>query len=480
MKRVIPFFILTALFLSSLSAQVYEAEEGKNSGVTPASEIQGYTGSGYLAFSSFLSGKCEITVQTKKEGDYALKFRYALKKPDANSAVKVVVDKDYYISTQKLPQTMEFTECYANNLMHLTKGQHIITVSGMNDGVLLDSIEVVAASKEIRKKVTPPSQLVTPNPSKEAVALYNYLCDQKGKGILSGQQIYNSGTEDVEAVAKVTGKNPAILGIDLIDFSPSRVSRGANGARTIPTAIQWWEDGGLITCCWHWNAPADLVDKNEPNKRWYEGFRTQATTFNWVKGVRDHESEEYKLLIRDIDAIAIPLMNLQLLDVPVLWRPLHEASGGWFWWGSKGAENYILLYQLVFDRLVNHHKLDNLIWVWNAQDPKWYPGDEYVDILSYDSYPGKHKHGTVTNELAKIQSATTQAKLCAISENGAIPDINKLAETKSVWSWFCTWNGEFTVGKNKAYSEEYTSADLLKQWYDTDWLITRDEVKFKK
>ena len=93
-------------------------------------------------------------------------------------------------------------------------------------------------------------------------------------------------------------------------------------------------------------------------------------------------------MIRDIDAIAVELTKLRDAHVPVLWRPLHEAEGGWFWWGAQGPKNYVRLYRLLYDRLTKVHKLDNLIWVYTSGGkPEWYPGDDVVDIIGADAYP---------------------------------------------------------------------------------------------
>ena len=78
-----------------------------------------------------------------------------------------------------------------------------------------------------------------------------------------------------------------------------------------------------------------------------------------------------------------------------------------------------------------------------------------------------------------VQTASTMPKLCALSENGPLPDIEKIAEEKLPWSWFCTWCGEF-VQKDGAYSGEYTDAETLKKFYNSEYLISRDEVKFKR
>ena len=78
--------------------------------------------------------------------------------------------------------------------------------------------------------------------------------------------------------------------------------------------------------------------------------------------------------------------ELQSAGVPVIWRPLHEAEGAWFWWGAKGPEPAKKLWGIVYDRLTNQHGLNNLIWLWNSVKTEWYPGSETVDLVSADTY----------------------------------------------------------------------------------------------
>lgn len=77
---------------------------------------------------------------------------------------------------------------------------------------------------------------------------------------------------------------------------------------------------------------------DEPGKEWWRGFYADSVTFDLEKALSDTESEEYKLLLADIDTIAVQLQRLKDAHVPILFRPLHEAEGGWFWWGAKGPE----------------------------------------------------------------------------------------------------------------------------------------------
>jgi mannan endo-1,4-beta-mannosidase len=111
-----------------------------------------------------------------------------------------------------------------------------------------------------------------------------------------------------------------------------------------------------------------------------------ATDFNVATALADTTNANYTLILRDIDAIAVQLKRLQSAHIPVLFRPLHEAEGGWFWWGAQGPEPSKKLWVLLYNRLTNYHKLNNLIWVWNSIAESWYPGDSIVDILSADVY----------------------------------------------------------------------------------------------
>ena len=197
----------------------------------------------------------------------------------------------------------------------------------------------------------------------------------------------------------------------------------------------------IVTLCWHWNAPSHLID--EPGKEWWRGFYTEATTFDLASTLAHPESDEYASLIRDIDVIAGHLQELKDVGVPVLFRPLHEAEGGWFWWGAKGPEPAKQLYRLLYDRLVNQHELNNLIWVWNSEQPEWYPGDDVVDIMSVDVYPKAGDHDPLAERYENLRNLVSDSKMIALAENGSIPDPQQMEEQGIHWSWFCTWTGEF-------------------------------------
>ena len=260
-------------------------------------------------------------------------------------------------------------------------------------------------------------------------------------------------------------------------YSPSRLEFGVVG-RDTDSAIKWWKEGGIVTFSWHWNAPKDLINQ-PPDKMWYSGFYTRATTFDVKKAMDNPDSEDYVLILRDIDAIAVQLKRLRDEGIPVLWRPLHEASGGWFWWGARGPEPCIKLWRLLYDRLTHYHKLNNLIWVWNGQHGDWYPGDEYVDIIGEDVYGGARAYGSQVGRFLTALSYTKANKVIALTENGTIPDPDALLLDEAAWAWYCTWCGGFVYkkeGEEVVYSEEHTELSMLKKVYNHEYVITRDQL----
>lgn len=242
---------------------------------------------------------------------------------------------------------------------------------------LIDAITLSPAVARGPHQIT--TTPVNPNADANAKALLKYLGSIYGKNILSGQQDQAS----LDWVTTNVGKTPAILGVDLMDYTESRISRGASST-DVDKAIAFAAKGGIINFVWHWGAPVGLYDTAE--QPWYSGFYTAATDFNLTTALKDTTNANYTLLIKDIDSIAAQLKKLESAGVPVLFRPLHEAEGKWFWWGAQGPEPAKKLWGIVYDRITNYHKINNLLWVWNSVAADWYPGSATVDVVSADTY----------------------------------------------------------------------------------------------
>jgi mannan endo-1,4-beta-mannosidase len=282
------------------------------------------------------------------------------------------------------------------------------------------------------KSISPPSEissaLVTPNPSREAQALIKFLREQYGKKVISGVMTLNS-FDEFDRVKKISGKAPAILGMDFMHHNRG-YTQWFNEDQILLDAEKHKEQNGITTFMWHWRDPS----------RKTESFYTSETNFD-LSLLQNPLSEEYQSIIKDIDYIASFLKKIP--HIPILWRPLHEASGTWFWWGAKGPHAYKVLYRLMFERLVHHHQINNLIWVWTAEknDILWYPGDDVVDIIGTDIY-----NGSMDEAFISLQSRYPD-KIISLSECGTLPDLNK-----SKWSWFMCWYGDFVLNNSALWT----------------------------
>lgn len=291
--------------------------------------------------------------------------------------------------------------------------------------------------------------LSNPNANETTKAVYQYISSLAGNHTLSAQQESTwMGSVDYEMdyIKKHTGKLPAIRGLDYMhdDFA------GVNSR-----AVKWWNEGGLVTICWH--TGADFTGE------WKHCMETSISDWN---AVLTEGTSEYDAFVAGMDKAAKALLELQEQGVTVLWRPFHEFDGKWFWWGKGGPESFVKLWRLMYTRFTEHWGLNNLIWVLGFSHLHhgyngWYPGDEYVDIIGSDSY-----EGGVQNKLYKSLTKITQSKPFAFHECGTNPTAEELATTP--WAWFMTWHTNYITEENKT--------DALNALYNSDYVITKDEL----
>ncbi|MFC5650021.1 glycosyl hydrolase [Paenibacillus solisilvae] len=463
-KESVPAEVTEAESLKGTSAaetaipMTFEAESGQLQGdLTIGKQPAGFSGSGYVT--GFKKPGDSVTIPVTAPADDIFELIVGYNGPSGDKDTELAVNGIAFGSVN-LRKTAGFTEVSAGKIA-LNRGENTITFNTGWGWYDIDYVKITNAAKNQEHQVV--KGLVNPNATPEALALQRYLVDSYGTSILSGQQNLNDALE----LKKPYGKLPAIVGFDMMDYSPSRVEHGAKSME-IDNALLWHDLGGIAAFTWHWNAPTDLIDSGE--KPWSSGFYTEATTFDLENALADPDSKSYKLLLRDMDAIAEQLKKLQDAKIPVLWRPLHEAEGGWFWWGAKGPEPCKQLWKLLYDRLTNVHHLNNLIWVWNSESPDWYPGDDTVDIISVDSYPAAGDYSPDINRYENLVKLVQDKKLVAMAENGPIPDPDLLTKLQANWSWYCTWGGEF-INDGKQNTKEHIQKVL-----DSSYVITLDEL----
>ncbi|MGS2763536.1 glycosyl hydrolase [Sinomicrobium sp. M5D2P9] len=305
-------------------------------------------------------------------------------------------------------------------------------------------------------------QPVNKNATEEARQLLSYIYTL-GDQILTGQHSYNENPSGFYNDAqKITGKYPAVWGTDLYWNQEENP-----GDRIVDEAFKMHEKGAIITIMWHVGRPTDDAPYN-----WQESVQKPISENDW-KQLLTPGSGIHKRWLAQADTIAKTLKKLQQHHIPVLWRPYHEMNGVWFWWGNKpGKDGYIKLWKMLYKRLTDHHKLNNLIWVWNANGPrdipydeaydykKFYPGADYVDILATDVYHYDYEQKDYENLLG-----LAAGKPIALGEVGELPK-PEILEKQPGWSWFMIWSD---------WLHTANTVERVKSMYDSPKSISRNE-----
>lgn len=436
-KLIILFLFFYAFSFAQTPVSSVEAENGvRSGGVTIASSISGYSGTGYVTTFRSSADKITVTMNVPAKGFYKLVVRY-------HSDYK---PQDLFVngsgpSSVAFPATTVFADMDAGKYL-LNSGANTFTIQSNWGWIDIDKFSLYSVQKNSYNIAL---NLINPNANTATKALYSFLLSNFNVKIISGQ------TNDwYNKIAPIAGKSPLLRAFDFQHYtqgysylwnnSINGFSFGAEDDGQVQTAIDWYNQSGkkgIVNFHWHWHSPfGGTVGTNT--------FYTNSTTFDVTKAVTPGTPENTKIL-EDIDAIAFQLKRLQTAGVPVLWRPLHEAGGGWFWWGAKGPVACKQLYQILYNRLTNDHGLNNLIWVWSTPETDWYPGNDSVDIVGNDSYPGAYNYDVQKSAFDRLYQLSTGNKLIAMSENGPIPNPDDCMTYDAPWSYFMSWSDLVTA-----------------------------------
>jgi mannan endo-1,4-beta-mannosidase len=390
-----------------------------------------------------------------------------------------------------------------------------VTVSGSGTTAAVTAINAAMTSKSVVitavsgtcsaactitvPKTSPAASLSDSSATANAQHLFQYLTDIYGSRIISGQ-MENAWNNDCNMLGRVytdTEKYPALMGFDFMNYTSmgytaenEQTERAVNfwngknySGTTIASGIH-----GIVAFMWHWRDPAAASGTTgyfytqSGNSSQYTTYKIpyDTTTDSW-----ETTSSDYTEMVSDLDTIAAELAELQTAGVPVLWRPLHEASGNigkytggtaWFWWGNGGetdiqhAESYIALWKFMYTYFTQTKSLHNLIWVWNAQNADWYPGDDYVDIIGDDIYGDAQDYSSSISAFTTFQgyAGTSGGKLVALTETGNIPSPANIVSDNAWWSYFMVWNdGDYDSGSNSVTTDTSPSNFWSGDYYNT-------------
>jgi len=432
-----------------------EAENATLTGVTAATTASGFNGTGYVT--GFDQAGDRVSWSFNAAGGVhrmLIRYRTALGTKGFSGTLNGGGVSGYF------PANNGFA-VFDAGLVDLIAGSNTLSIGGGWNYYEIDSV-TLAPEQPPAPPSPGPAIPMDPNATPATKALLAAIAANYGTKAYSGQH----EADDLAVIQTGSGKLPAIFSGDLINYSPTRTEHGGVPAGYTESLIGKAGEGYILSTMWHWNAPANLLNTSE--QPWWRGFYTEATTFDVAAALANPAGPEHALMLRDIDAIAVQLKKIQQAGVPVLWRPLHEAEGGWFWWGAKGPEAYKQLWRLLFTRLTQHHGLHNLIWVLTVEDPAWYPGNDVVDVVGVDAYPDDRTDALLPR-WQPLRERFDGVKPIALTEFGGVPDIEKMQHLGVWWAWFCSWQG-VDNGPQSA------PAAMLQRIYQSAGVITRDEL----
>ena len=455
----------------------YEAEADSGVALTSvqkASSLTGFSGSGYVTgYNAEASDATTWTIDFAAAGFYKIEVGYQV---DSYKEFVLVMNATEF--TGKLLFIDQGFHSASVGTQWISAGSHQFTVKGGWSYYNLDYLQftpVAAPSAPQAVDAAP----VDANATAEAKALYSYMIANYGSKTLSGQQ----GATEMDTILARSGKLPAIYAFDLLNYSTvATTASGTPATQTEDFIAKVKANKQIGSLIWHWHSPTDAknttnpcpnANKAEPdNNCWWNSFYTSHTNFNLANALADTNSVQYQALITDIDLIAVQLKKTQAAGIPILWRPLHEADGAWFWWGASGPESFKKLWRIMHDRLTNFHQIHNLIWVLTTGNTDWYPGDDVVDFVGVDAYPSD-KHDTLNSVWESMLERFDGHKMLVLSEFGGVPFINEMQDKGIWWGYFASWNDSDI---NNPLGPTKMTADEVNTIYNLPGVITAGEL----
>ena len=438
------------------------------------------------------SGNLLFNVDMPKDGYYTLFINYKLPSDRTNKIQNLTLNGNS-AGQVSFGLTDEFTVIKGAGKIKLSKGKNTIGIEKSWGWVQIDYIEITEF-EATPWNISPTP--VTPEPTESAQKLYGFLLENFGKrtisGVMTERPFENNGQytpqdfttqTELSYINKASGKNVALVGFDFLHATGAKSDeqwyQGYTHA-SLEMAKTVWKAGGIPAFNWHWKDPMKEVEafytQSSGNTPYTEFSITKAydsETKKWKT-----ESDEYKAIVRDMEIVADSLLTLQKEGIALIWRPLHEASGAWFWWGTDGAEPCVALYKLMFDTFVNKKGLHNLIWVWTTDEATdaldWYPGDEYVDIVGRDYYyyPREANHASLISSFEKVKEMYGAKKIVTLSENGSVPYPDSMKADGANWSWFMPWYGDYAM---ESWAND-NNAESWKTVMNNEYTITLEDM----
>lgn len=337
-----------------------------------------------------------------------------------------------------------------------------------------------------------------PKATPETVKLYQNLMKLKDKGLMFGHQdalaygegwVYEEGRSDVKDVC---GDYPAVYGWEIghLELGDAYSLDSVHFDK-----IQNWikivyERGGVNTISWHLRNPLT------------GGSSWDVSSKEVVKSILPGGTK-HEVFKGYLDKLATFLLALKTDDgtyIPILFRPFHEHTGSWFWWGKDlcSVEDYKSLWQYTVSYLQNEKNIHHLIYTYSTDRFKTeeeylerYPGDKIIDILGFDLYDRGPDYPEVLKNCAATVSklAKEKGKIATVSESGGPIVTNHtwwtmVLETIRPFdlSYFLVWRNPWQPAGHGAfapYKGSPCSEDFIRFYNDKKTLFQKEVTKKK-
>lgn len=293
---------------------------------------------------------------------------------------------------------------------------------------------MAVASCSTQRQAEPPSQ---------ARQLVERLVTLREKGIMFGHQDdpmygltweYQSDSSDVK---NTCGDYPAVMGFELggIEMGDEKSLDSVPFTKITEEVIAHYKRGGIITLSWHPRNPNTTIDGGgNAGQKFPEGTAWDVSDTTVVKSILPGGAK-HELFLTWMQRMSDFLATLKTEDgtkIPIIYRPWHENTGSWFWWGEKlcTADEYKALWNMLQDKLTKDG-FDNLVWAYSPgmaadlTEEKFlerYPGDELIDMVGIDGYQWEDKESfqsQLDQNLAMLTKfADEHGKIAALTECG--------------------------------------------------------------
>lgn len=340
--------------------------------------------------------------------------------------------------------------------------------------------------------------------TRETIILFQSLNDLKNKGIMYGHQDdlmygYNWWYEkDQSDTKELTGDFPAVAGFELghIELGEERSLDSVSFSQIAEQIKNHYRRGGVVTISWHLNNPVTMPER-VAGAPWQTGtawdISSKEVVASVLPGGRNHEL--FDTWLERLASFFISLKDDRGVPIPFIFRPFHEHSGSFFWWGTNICTDseYSALWRYTVTFLREKKNIHNILYAYNTdrvtsldQYLRGYPGDDIIDMLTLDMYDRGEQFGPELDSALNFitKEAVSRNKLTALSETGERKGMNNWWSSivlpiviKYPVCYVLTWRDAFKTKFSVSGNPVHSFDDDFRNFFNSPHTFFLKEIK---